>query len=100
MMYIGGADIVANKPMKFFDLVLFFSIHCYLCKKACIKTAKSLNANATSILFIMSCYLYSCFIPIQQKKVAHVMPRLTCYTHACVHVVLIILILLNRNRLV
>ena len=37
-------------------------------------------------------YLYSCFIPIQQKKVAHVMPRLTCYMHACVHVVLIILI--------
>ena len=25
MMYIGGADIVANKPMLFFDLVLFFS---------------------------------------------------------------------------
>ena len=36
MMYIGGADIVANKPMLFFDLVLFFSIHCYLCKKAFI----------------------------------------------------------------
>ena len=54
MMYIGGADIVANKPMKFFDLVLFFSIHCYLCKKACIKTANGMNVNATSILFIMS----------------------------------------------
>ena len=26
------------------------------------------------------------------KKVAHVMSRLTCYMHACVHVVLIILI--------
>ena len=26
MMYIGGADIVANKPMQFFDLVLFFPI--------------------------------------------------------------------------
>ena len=26
------------------------------------------------------------------KKVAHVMPRLTCYMHACVYVVLIILI--------
>ena len=25
------------------------------------------------------------------KKVAHVMPRLTCYMHACVHAVLIIL---------
>ena len=54
MMYIGGADIVANKPMSFFDLVLFFSVHCYLCKKACIKTANGLSANATSILFIMS----------------------------------------------
>ena len=37
MMYIGGADIVANTPMYFFDLVKFFSIHCYLCKKASIK---------------------------------------------------------------
>ena len=37
-------------------------------------------------------YLYSCFILIQQKKVAHVMPRLVCYMHACVHVGLIILI--------
>ena len=32
------------------------------------------------------------------KKVAHVMQRLTCYMHACVHVVLIILIGINRNR--
>ena len=46
MMYIGGADIVANKPM-YFDLVLFFSIHLYLCRKACIKTVNGLNANAT-----------------------------------------------------
>ena len=30
------------------------------------------------------------------EKVAHVMPRLTCYMHACVHVVLIILII-HRN---
>ena len=60
MMYIGGADFVANKPIKFFDLVLFFSIHCYLCKKACIKTANGLNANATSILFIMSVMRCSC----------------------------------------
>ena len=60
MMYIGGADIVANKPMSFFDLVLFFSIHCYLCKKACIKTANGLNANATSILFIMNVMRFSC----------------------------------------
>ena len=37
-------------------------------------------------------YLYSCCILIQQRKVTHVMPRLTCYMHACVHVVLIILI--------
>ena len=59
-MYIGGADIVANKPMSFFDLVLFFSIHCYLCKKACIKTANGLNANATSILFIMNVMRFSC----------------------------------------
>ena len=35
-----------------------------------------------------------------KTKVAHVMPRLTCYKHACVHVVLIILIWINRNRLV
>ena len=27
-----------------------------------------------------------------KKKVAHVMPRLTCYMHTCIHVVLIILI--------
>ena len=60
MMYIGGADIVANKPMSLFDLVLFFSIHCYLCKKACKKTANGLNANATSILFIMSVMGFSC----------------------------------------
>ena len=60
MMYIGGADIVANKPMQFFNLVLFFSIHCYLCKKACIKTATGLNANVTSILFIMSIIRFSC----------------------------------------
>ena len=60
MMYIGGADIVANKPMSFFDLVLFFSIHCYLCKKACIKTAIGLNANATIILFIMNVMRFSC----------------------------------------
>ena len=60
MMYIGGADIVVNKPMQFFDLVLFFSIHCYLCKKACIKIANGLNANATSILFIMSVMRFSC----------------------------------------
>ena len=60
MMYISGADIVANKPMLLFDLVLFFSIHCYLCKKACIKTANDLNANDTSILFIMSVMRFSC----------------------------------------
>ena len=67
MMYIGGADFVANKPMKFFDLVLFFSIHCYLCKKACIKTANGLNADATSILFnecnamfMLTCAQYLC----------------------------------------
>ena len=60
MMYIGGADIVANKPMQFFDLVLFISIHCYLRKKACIKTANGLNANATSILFIMSAMRFPC----------------------------------------
>ena len=60
MMYIGGADIVANKPMSSFDLVLFVSIHCYLCKKACIKTANGLNANATSILFIMNVMRFSC----------------------------------------
>ena len=60
MMYIGGTDFVANKPMKFFDLGLFFSIHCYLIKKACIKTANGLNANATRILFIMSVMRFSC----------------------------------------
>ena len=42
--------------------------------------------------------LYSCFIPIQQKKVAQVMPRLTCYMHACVHVVLIILIWIKVSK--
>ena len=57
MMHKGGADIVANKPV---DLVLFFSIHCYLCKNACIKTANGLNANATIILFIMSVMRFSC----------------------------------------
>ena len=31
-----------------------------------------------------------------KKRVAHVMPHLTCYMHACIHVVLIILIWLNR----
>ena len=41
-------------------LFLFFSIHCYLCKKTCIKTANGLNANATSILFIMSVMRFSC----------------------------------------
>ena len=60
MMYIGGADIVENKPMQFFDLVMFISIHYYLCKKACTKTANGLNANATSILFIMSAMRFSC----------------------------------------
>ena len=60
MMYIGGADIVANKPMQFFDLVLFFSIYCYFCKKECIKTANGLNANATSILFIIRVMHFSC----------------------------------------
>ena len=60
MMYIGGTIIVANKPMYFFDLVLFFSIHCYLCKKACIKIANGLNANGTSILFIMNVMRFSC----------------------------------------
>ena len=60
MMYIGGTDIVANKPMLFFYLVLFFSIHCYLCKKAYLKTANGLNANAPSILFIMSVMRFSC----------------------------------------
>ena len=60
MMYIGGVDIVMNKPMLFFDLVLFFSIHFYLCKKTCIKTANGLTANATSILFIMSVMRCSC----------------------------------------
>ena len=60
MMYIGGADFVANKPMYFFDLVLFFPTQCYLCNTACIKTAKGLNANATSILFIMSVMRFSC----------------------------------------
>ena len=59
-MYIGSADIVANKPMLFFDLVLFFSIHCYLCKKACTKTTNGLKANDTSILFIMSVVRFSC----------------------------------------
>ena len=66
-MCIGGADIVENKPLLFFDLVLFFSIHCYICKKACIKTANGLNAKATSILSIMSVmrfpfYAYMCTI--------------------------------------
>ena len=60
MMNKGGADIVANKPMQFFDLVLFFSIHCYLCKKTCIKTANGLHANATSISFIMSVMRFLC----------------------------------------
>ena len=60
MMYIGGADFVTNKPMLFFDLVLFFPIQCCLCKKACIKAVNGLNANATSILFITSVMRFSC----------------------------------------
>ena len=67
MMYIGGTDFVANKPMKFFDLGLFFSIHCYLIKKACIKTANGLNANATRILFIMSVMRFSCLHTVQLR---------------------------------
>ena len=46
--------------MHFFDLGVFVSIHCYLCKKGCIKTANGLNANATNILFIMSVMRFSC----------------------------------------
>ena len=41
-------------------ILFFFSIHCYFYKKACIKTANGLNANATSILFIMSVMRFSC----------------------------------------
>ena len=55
-------DIVGNKPKQFFNLVLLFSFHCYLCKKACMKTAYGLNANATSILFIMSVMCFSCLL--------------------------------------
>ena len=64
----------------------------YLFNKCGCEQKKVFKASIIISVAKANNYLYSCFIPIQQNKVAHVMPRLTCYMHACVHVVLIILI--------
>ena len=77
---------------RYTTLTCVYLIIVAMSKKKCSKLPLS--------FLLLYNYLYSCFILIQQKKVAHVMPHLTCYMHACVHVVLIILIWINRNRLV
>ena len=46
-----------------------------------------------SIIISVALYLFIFMVHTNPaKKVAHVMPRITCYMHACIHVVLIILI--------
>ena len=79
---------------RYTTLTCIYLIIVAVSKKKCSKLPLS--------FLLLYNYLYSmtCFILIQQKKVAHVMPRLTCYMYACVHVVFFILIWINRKRLV
>ena len=68
MMYIGGADVVANKPMKFFDLVLFFFNSLLIVQESMYKNSqwpeceghKYFIHNECNALFMLTCAQYLC----------------------------------------
>ena len=67
MIYIGGADIVANKPVKFFDLV-FFSNSLLFMQESMYKNSqwpecerhKHFIHNEFNALFMLTCAQYLC----------------------------------------
>ena len=67
-----------------------YNTHMYLFNNYDCEQKKVFKA---SIIISVAIYLFIfMFHTNPAKKLPHVMPRLTCYMHACVHIVLIILI--------
>ena len=69
-----------------------YNTHMYLFNNCGCKTKKVFKASIKAYHFCSFVTIYFHIHTSPAKKVAHVMPRLACYMHACVHVVLIILI--------
>ena len=67
-----------------------YNTHMYLFNNCGCEQKKVFKASIIiSVALLLFIFM---FHTNRAKKVAHVMPRLTCYMHACVHIVLIILI--------
>ena len=76
-----------------------YNTHMYLFNKCGCEQKTSVQSFHYHFCSFITIYIHVSY-QSSEKKVAHVMSRLTCYMHVCVHVVLIILIWINRNMLV